>query len=96
MATPITCPTTSSNVVSLASTSATVTLMGWSLRETAGAATNVDLKIGGSSGAVAASIRLAANGDSQAWLGDEGVLINSSILYATVSASGIAGSIWIK
>lgn len=99
MAVPITCPTSSGNVLSLGNaTGTTITLLGWSLRVTDANAASIDLKVGGSSGAVVGSIYLpATSGTDTQWFGENGILVKSSILYATIGGTGtVSGAIYVK
>lgn len=71
-------------------------LLGWSVRESAGAAAHVDLLDGGdSSGPFLGAIPLAANAGLTVWFGPEGIAITSHI-YANVGAGSIVGCLYIR
>lgn len=92
MAVAITCPVADGNVIS---TTGPIRILGWSVR---GVATcTVDLTEGGAGGRVLATINLASATNSTQWLGDDGLICNSGVLYAECggTSAGIVGSIWI-
>src|SRR6185437_2376985 len=71
-------------------------LVGWAIRETAGAAAVWDLLSGGDdTGSIAASISLAANGNSIAEPTGDGPLLQSW-LRAKRTSGTIAGAVWVK
>ena len=75
------------------------TLAGWSVRETGGAATYVDLfdSLDGSNLLYIASISLAANGSDKIWLLPEGISFQQGlyIKITTAGAGAVAGALYI-
>ena len=89
------CPTADGSVLTVAA--GTIQLLGWSVRESgAAAAVTIDLKEGSASGRVLATIVLATSGTDTQWLGDSGIVCNSTTLYADLTGTGVpTGAIWI-
>ncbi len=73
-----------------------IRILGWSVRTGANAMT-ADLKEGGSGGQILACINLASTGGETAWLGDQGIICNSDVLYMDVAGTttGFVGTIFI-
>lgn len=94
MAVAIAVPTASGAVVDTVG-GGPIRLLGWSVRKGATAMT-IDLSEG-SAGKIIAVINVAANGAETQWFGDQGVICNLDILYATITgaSTGLVGSIWI-
>lgn len=95
MARAIPVVTADNNILDVAS-GGPIKIMGWSVR-TGANAMSLDLKEGGSSGQILASINLAASGGDTQWFGENGVICNSDILYGDVTGTttGFVGSIFI-
>lgn len=71
-------------------------LIGWSVRETAGAAATVVLRDGcDANGDVVAEISLAANGAQTIWLGPAGVNVSQG-LYVDLVAGAVEGAAYLR
>jgi hypothetical protein len=71
-------------------------LMGWSVRETAGAATGTfDILEGGSGGPVVASVVVDTSGSSTEWFGPQGIDVNGDIYFDKIGTGTIRGCIFV-
>jgi len=72
-----------------------VHLMGWSLRETAGAAAYVEIRVGSATGKIIGEIAFTANADRTKWFGPNGVASEGQLWVEIVSGT-VAGAVWIR
>lgn len=92
-ASPITTPTTTSSAIHGGAT----IVMGWSLRETTGAASAVAEIYDGNdtTGQLITTISMTSNESTRDWLGPNGVECSRGIYVAVVSGS-IKGTVWAR
>lgn len=87
MARPIALAGSDGSLLDQTDDSRTFTLLGWSIRETAGAVASLRFRERSASGAIVGAVSLVANGHSVAWFGPQGVTCSGDLLEDTVAGA---------